>query len=334
MINWIVDAVVESTRNRVLAAVAALVLLVLLLGPFFRGIPIIGQSFLFYLMFWTGLALAVNLVFGFTGYIPFGYFAFYGVGSYGFAMSYLHLDAPLPLAVLIGGLFGLLTGAVFLPMFRLEGIYFAIANFAGAYAIRIGVNLTPAELTGGATGLELASAYAPMRSYYAVLIVTVAVVVVTVWLLRSRFGVMLMAIREDPIAAETSGINRGRIRSYAWLLSTVFAGLFGAIDAWNTAIVDPSSSFDVLLSVKPLLYAIFGGPGTLLGPILGATSLYAVDTLLWRALPLGGFFLTGLVLMLVVLVLPRGIIGELEYRKLSLAGVLDGLSEYWRRVVS
>ena len=144
MVNWIVDAVVESTRNRVLAAVAALVLLVLLLGPFFRGIPIIGQSFLFYLMFWTGLALAVNLVFGFTGYIPFGYFAFYGVGSYGFAMSYLHLDAPLPLAVLIGGLFGLLTGVVFLPMFRLEGIYFAIANFAGAYAIRIGVNLTPA----------------------------------------------------------------------------------------------------------------------------------------------------------------------------------------------
>lgn len=334
MADWLVGAVFESRRNRVLAAVAGLALVVLLMGPFFRGIPIIGQSFLFYLMFWTGLALAINLVFGFTGYIPFGYFAFYGVGSYGFAMSYLHLDAPLPLAVLVGGLFGLLTGVVFLPMFRLEGIYFAIANFAGAYAIRIGVNLTPDELTGGATGLELASAYAPMQSYYAVLIVTVAVVVVTAWLLRSRLGVMLVAIRDDPIAAETSGINRARIRSYAWLLSTVFAGLFGAIDAWNTAIVDPSSSFDVLLSVKPLLYAIFGGPGTLLGPVLGSTSLYAVDTLIWRALPLGSFFLTGLVLMLVVLVLPRGIIGELEYRKLSLAGVLDGLSEYWRRVVS
>jgi len=84
--NWLVDAAFESARNRVLSVVAVLALLVMLVGPFFRGIPIIGQSFLFYLMFWTGLALAINLVFGFTGYIPFGYFAFYGVGSYGFAM--------------------------------------------------------------------------------------------------------------------------------------------------------------------------------------------------------------------------------------------------------
>lgn len=334
MANWLVEAATGSTRNRLLTAAAAVVLAVLLIGPFFRGIPIVGQSFLFYLMFWTGLALAINLVFGFTGYIPFGYFAFYGVGSYGFAMSYLHLDVPLPVAVVVGGVFGLLLGVVFLPMFRLEGIYFAIANFAGAYAIRIGINLTPDDLTGGATGLELASAYAPLQSYYAVLVVTVAVVLATVWLLGSRFGVMLMAIRDDPIAAETSGINRGRIRSYAWLLSTVFAGLFGAIDAWNTAIVDPTSSFDVLLSVKPLLYAIFGGPGTLLGPILGSGSLYFVDTLLWRALPLGSYFLTGLVLTLVVLVLPRGIMGELEYRKLSLSGIVDGLSTYWKKVVN
>ena len=334
MANWLVGAALESTRNRVLSVLAVLTLLVLLIGPFFRGIPIISQSFLFYLMFWTGLALAINVVFGFTGYIPFGYFAFYGVGSYGFAMSYLHLNVPLPVAVLVGGAFGLVTGVVFLPMFRLEGIYFAIANFAGAYAIRIAINLTPDDLTGGATGLELASAYAPLQSYYAVLVVTVGVVLVTAWLLRSRLGVMLMAIRDDPIAAETSGINRGRIRSYAWLLSTVFAGLYGAIDAWNTAIVDPASSFDVLLSVKPLLYAIFGGPGTLLGPVLGAGSLYFVDTLIWRALPLGSYLLTGLVLMLVVLVLPRGIIGELEYRKLSLSGVAVSLKKNWNRVVS
>jgi branched-chain amino acid transport system permease protein len=334
MIISIFSPVLESTRNKILIGTGVLLLGVLVAGPFIQGIPIISQSFLFYLMFWTGLALSINIVFGFTGYIPFGYFAFYGIGSYGFAMSYLHLNLPLPLAVIVGGIAGALLGAIFLPMFRLDGIYFAIANFAGAFAVRIGITLTPDDLTGGGTGLELAQAYAPFQSYYAMLIVTVAVVLTTVWLLRSRLGIMLQAIREDPVAAETSGINRSRIRSYAWIVSTVFAGLFGAIDAWNTAIVDPTGSFDVLISVKPLLYAIFGGPGTLLGPILGASSLYFADTLVWRALPLGSYFLTGLVLMLVVLLLPRGLINEFEYRKLSINGIIDTTSKYWRRVVN
>jgi branched-chain amino acid transport system permease protein len=285
-------------------------------------------------MFWTGIALAINIVFGFTGYVPFGYFAFYGIGSYGFAMTVMHFEIPLLLAVLIGGSGGLLLGVAFLPMFRLDGIYFAIANFAGAYAVRIAIELSPNEITGGANGIELASAYSPLRSYYALLILTIAVCIVTLWLLKSRIGIMLKALRDNPTAAETSGINGKRIRSYAWLLSATFAGLFGAVDAWKTAVISPQGSFNVLLSVRPLLYTIFGGPATLLGPVLGASSLYSVDTLSWLAFPLGSYFLTGITLILAVLLFPRGVVGELKYRKVGYRQIINTCSKIWKRVVS
>ena len=263
-------------------------------------------------MFWTSLALGLNIIFGFTGYVPFGYFGFYGVGSYAAAMGFIHLDVPMLAVIPLSLLAGLGLAVLFLPMLRLDGIYFAIANFAGAFAIGIAIKLTPRELTGGASGLELAQAYDPITTYYAMFAVTIAVVVVSLWLRHSRTGLLLRAIREDPIAAESCGVNRFRLRSVAWLLSAGFAGIIGGLDAWNTAVVDPNSAFDVMISIKPFLYGIFGGVGTVLGPILGSGSLYLIDTSIWRVLPTGSYLLTGLVLMLVVLLFPRGLIRELQ----------------------
>lgn len=305
------DDLRESRLYQGLAVAALLAVVTLIIGPFFGTPP-----FFFYLMFWTSLALALNILFGFTGYVPFGYFAFYGVGSYAVAMSFIHLGLPMLAGVLVSGLAGVLLAVLFFPMLKLDGIYFAIANFAAAYAIRIGVNLTPRELTGGATGLELAQAYAPVQTYYTMFAVALVIVVTSLWLSRSRTGLILKAIREDAIAAETCGINRGRVRSYAWLLSAGFGGVLGGIDAWNTAVVDPNSAFDVMISIKPFLYTIFGGVGTVLGPIFGSFSLYMIDTWIQDLVPTGTYLLTGFVLMLVVLLVPRGIIAELRERNL------------------
>jgi len=305
-----------------LTVVSLVALIFFAIGPFW-ALPFISVSFLFYLLFWVGLTLSVNLLFGFTKYIPFGYFAFYGVGSYGFALSYMHLNVPQPIGVLIGGVIGVILGFVFIPMLRLDGVYFAIANFAGAFAIAVAIPLTPRWLTGGAEGIELSEAYSPILSYYAVLLITIAVVLISVWLIRSRVGLMLKSVREDPIAAESIGINRRRIRLYVWVLSAGFAGLYGAVDAWNTAIIDPVSSFDTLLTVKPLLYAIFGGPGFVLGPIIGAAVLYLVDSVFWVLIPLGSYLMTGVILMVIVMVLPRGLMGEYQYRKDSISGMIS-----------
>ncbi|WP_266083304.1 branched-chain amino acid ABC transporter permease [Haladaptatus caseinilyticus] len=306
------DAISASTATKLLTAVGAAVLCLVAVNPF---IEIASESFLFYLMFWVAMTLSVNLVFGYTGYIPFGYFAFYGVGAYGAAIAYIKLGVPMLVAVAFGGICAVILGVIFLPMFRVEGIYFAIATFAAAWALKIGITMTPEELTGGATGLYVADAYDPFMTYYAMFAVLVGVVVTTVWLDYSRLGTMLRAMRDDPTAAAMSGINNAKIRSYAWLLSTFFPGLIGGIDTWQTTVVTPEGGFDVLLSIKPILYAIFGGVGTVLGPILGSVSLYLIDDIVWSVLPMGSYLVTGLILMLVVLVFPRGLIGEFEFRE-------------------
>ena len=310
-LSAIANRIRDSAPIKALAVGALVLGILLVIGPFY-----LSPSFLFYFMFWTSLALALNIIFGFTGYVPFGYFGFYGVGSYAAAMGFIHLNIPMLAAILLSLLAGVALAVLFLPMLRLEGIYFAIANFAGAFAIGIAIKQTPRDLTGGASGLELAQAYEPMTTYYAMFVVTVAVVVVSLWLRHSRTGLLLRAIREDPVAAESCGVNRGRLRSVAWLISAAFAGIIGGLDAWNTAVVDPDSAFDVMISVKPFLYSIFGGVGTVLGPIIGSGSLYLIDTAIWRSLPTGSFLLTGLVLMLVVLLLPRGLIQEFKDRNL------------------
>lgn len=322
----VINEIGDSTAKRILAAGSVALLLLLAMNPL---LEIGDSSFLFYLMFWVAMTLSINLVFGYTGYIPFGYFAFYGVGAYGTAISYAKLGLPMLGGVLVGGLCGIVLAVIFLPMFRVEGIYFAIATFAAAWAIKIGITMTPEKWTGGATGIYVAQAYDPQMTYYAMFVVLLAVIATTIWLDRSRLGTMLQAMRDDPIAAEMSGINRAKIRSYAWLLSAFFPALIGGIDTWRTTVVTPAGGFDVLLSIKPILYALFGGAGTIAGPILGAGSLYFIDDFLWGAIPMGSYLITGLVLMLVVMLFPRGLIGELEYRE----GILgtnrpDHISEF------
>ncbi|WP_440009050.1 branched-chain amino acid ABC transporter permease [Halomicrococcus sp. SG-WS-1] len=308
----LVQNIGDSRLKQAIAVIGLLSIVVLVVSPY---IGLFQPSFLFYLMFWVAMTVSVHLVFGLTGYIPFGYFAFYGIGSYVTAMAYIHLNLHMIGAVFAGGIASIILGVLFLPLFRLDGIYFAIATFAAAWAIRIGITLTPESITGGATGLYISEAYNPALAYYAMVVVTLTVVATTVWLLRSRYGTILRAIRDDATAAEMSGINRARMRSYVWLLSVFFPGLLGGIDTWNTTVVSPEGSFDVLLSVKPILYALFGGVGTVVGPIIGSTSLYLLDDFIWSALPFGSYLVTGLVLMLVVLVFPRGLLGEFEYRE-------------------
>ena len=307
--SFIEDARTERT-TQILTFGALLGISLLIAVP---RVEALDTAFFFYLMFWIAITMSVNLIFGFTGYIPFGYFAFYGIGAYAAVLGYIHFRIPMLGGAILAGIAALVLGVIFLPMFRLDGIYFAIGTFAAAWAIRIGITLTPEDITGGATSLLIADAYAPDIAYYAMVTTTVAVVVTSVWLNRSRYGTLLRAIRDDSLAAETCGINRTKLRSGAWFLSAFFPGVLGALDVWYTTVLSPESGFNVLLSIKPILYALFGGVGTILGPFLGGMVMYLIDDFIWQAIPLGSYLVTGLVLMLVVLVFPRGILGEFEH---------------------
>jgi len=255
------------------------------------------------------MATALNIVYGYTGYLPFGFVAFYGIGSYVTAMLWSRVHLPITLAILLSGIAGVLAAFLLSPTLRLKGIYFAITNFAFASALQIIISVSPEEITGGSFGIMLAAAYNPLFSYYAILIVMLIAICFVWWLSNSRLGLALRCIKEDDVAAGVMGVDIVRCRLCAWLSAAFFASLVGGIDAWNTAVVDPATSFSILITTKSIVYAMFGGLGTVSGPIIGSFVLHTLDDIIWSSFPMANLLLLGLMIFLLILFLPKGVVG-------------------------
>ncbi|RMF29564.1 MAG: branched-chain amino acid ABC transporter permease, partial [Chloroflexi bacterium] len=97
----------------------------------------------------------------------------------------------------------------------------------------------------------------------------------------------------------------------AWQLTALFPGLVGGINAWFTAVVDPHTAFDTVITVNTIVYTVFGGAGTLIGPIIGTLILYTVNDIIWSLFPFANLLIFGLLLTLVVMLIPQGIVGIL-----------------------
>jgi branched-chain amino acid transport system permease protein len=124
----------------------------------------------------------------------------------------------------------------------------------------------------------------------------------------------LRAIRDDADAADAMGINVPRARLYGWILAALFPSLCGAIDAWYTNVVDPETSFNILITAKTVIYASAGGLGTLLGPLVGAIMMVWIDELFWQRFPLINLLLLGLAIIVFIQFMPRGVVGTLLQR--------------------
>jgi len=219
----------------------------------------ISNPFIFYMLFWITMASSFNIIYGFVGYLPFGYVMFYGVGTYITAILWSRLQIPIPLCILVSGVAGVILSILFAPTLRLKGIYFAIVNFSCAMVLRIVVSNLPVKWTGGSFGITLSHAYRPIISYYFMFFVMLLSVSVSLLLFRSRLGIALRCIRDDEAAASTLGINVGLCRLKAWILAALFPSLAGGIEAWYTAIVDPDTSFNMMITTKAIVYSMFGG---------------------------------------------------------------------------
>ncbi|WP_126428790.1 branched-chain amino acid ABC transporter permease [Brevibacillus marinus] len=271
-------------------------------------------SFIFYLLFWITMASSFNIIYGLTGYLPFGFVAFYGIGGYttAFLVTKLHLS-PL-FAVLCAELMGALLALLFFPTLRLKGIYFAIVNFSCALALKTIISNLPEEIGGGSAGFSLTSVYNPAASFYSMLVLAILAVAAAFLVTRSTLGIALRSIKQDPFAAEVLGVHTTRMKLYAWLICAVFPAMAGAIDTWYTAIIDPETGFSIMITAKAVLYGMFGGFGTVAGPVLGTVVLYHIDDLVWAHFPTFDVFLLGLVLLLLVLFMPAGIVGAIHRR--------------------
>jgi branched-chain amino acid transport system permease protein len=144
--------------------------------------------------------------------------------------------------------------------------------------------------------------------FYELSLGLLALVTLTVlWIGRSRFGFGLVAIRENEEAAAVMGVDTTRFKVTAFALSGVFSALAGGIHAYWVTFIDPGSAFDLGLNVKMIIMAVFGGPGTAFGPVIGALVLSAVSELLSsKATSVAGMFF-GLVIVAAVVLMPRGL---------------------------
>ncbi|WP_339209886.1 branched-chain amino acid ABC transporter permease [Aeribacillus sp. FSL K6-8210] len=271
-------------------------------------------SFLFYVLFWITMASSFNIIYGLTGYLPFGFVAFYGIGGYttAFLVTKLHISPFL--SILCSGLMGVLLAVLFFPTLRLKGIYFAIVNFSCALALKTIISNLPTEIGGGSSGFSLTSVYNPTASFYSMLVLSIITVVVAFLVTKSKLGIALRSIKQDQFGAEVLGVHTTRMKLYAWVICSIFPAMAGAIDTWYTAIIDPETGFNVMITAKAILYGMFGGFGTVVGPVLGTLVLYNIDDFVWAYFPTFDVFLLGLVLLLLVMFLPAGIVGAIHQR--------------------
>jgi len=273
------------------------------------GIRVMLQLFM-----WIALAQSWNLISGLTGYVSFGHVAFFGMGAYTAGILIAKAGWPWLLASLAGGVmamgFALLVGW---PCLRLKGPYFAIAMLGLNEVLRVAVSYYEG-LTGGGNGLSLPTLHVSVPIYYVMGLVAAGVTALTYVIVTSRFGLRLMTIREDEIAAEAMGIDTFRYKLYAFLLSAVAPGIAGGLAARDQGYIEPISVFPLATTITMIVMVLFGGKGTIWGPVLGAVLLFAFQEIVWAKFIYLHQLLFGAIIVAVVLLMPRGILGVLQQK--------------------
>jgi branched-chain amino acid transport system permease protein len=278
----------------------------------------------------VSLASSWNYLSGFGGYTSFGHAGFFGIGSYiGALLLHYEKVSWIPAVILAGLGTGALALLLGYPMLRLRGPYFAVGMLAFSELFRVIVTSWD-ELTLGGRGVYLPIVRLQReedgmswwerfgmqvhnnQNYYAMLILAVIAVVVAYIIGTSRFGLQLLSIRDDEIAAQAMGIRTTRVKIAAFGLSAIFPGAAGAIYARQIGYIDPITVFAVVWSIRAIATAILGGQGTILGPIVGAVLLTLVSEKVWESDPNLYQVIFGGLIVLVVLFMPGGLVALLQ----------------------
>ena len=267
------------------------------------------QSFLLQVFIAIALAQAWNLISGMTGYVSFGHSAFFGLGAYGGAL-FLTWGFPWWLAVFHGAV---VAAILSLPLgvltLRLRGPYFAIAMLGLNEIGRIVATLW-VDLTNGGSGITLSPSLLPSlgMQYFTSLALALGATLLVAWIHGNRFGLELRAIREDEEAAEMVGVNTTLNKVIAFVLSALIPGAMGAVYVMYTSFINPGSAFAHTRNVEMIVMVLFGGSGTVWGPIVGAAIIMILREMLWAEFPEVHLALLGVLLLVVVLYLPGGIV--------------------------
>lgn len=302
--------------GRLLVAVATALLLVFPLltdDAYYQNMVILS------LVFAIG-ASGLNIITGFAGYVSLGQGAFIGLGGYTIGVLATRFDSVSPwLWVPVAGVVAAAVAVVLgLVSLRARGPSFVIITVAFLFLVQV-IAVNWVSLTNGTAGLTL-----PLPSwdrdimnwpfYYALIGILALQLLMTWWIRRTKLGMGLIAIREDETKAATIGINLPVEKMLAFVASTVFVGMGGAVYGYYLTFIDPRGMFGILISVQVILSLLLGGRATLWGPVLGAFLIEPLNEIANNNFGGGNarLFLFGGLLVLVVIFLPKGILPAVE----------------------
>lgn len=279
-------------------------------------LPLAGEAYWLRLgttmLMYGVLAMAWNFIGGLAGYPSFASAAFFGLGAYAGAVAQ-KFGVPMALAWALAGTLALLFAALLgLALLRLRGHYFAIASLVVAEVLRELVN-SATDLTGGGMGLNLPVPHdATVASqsvffFYAMLALALATFAAMLLATHSKLGFGLRCIQQNESAAAMLGVNTTLYKVAAFMLSGAFAGAAGAIYASWVHYIEPPDVFDVLYSIKAIVMVLLGGAGSVFGPLVGAAIFLSLEELVWRNYLQVHTGVLGLMIVLLVLFLPKGV---------------------------
>ncbi len=276
----------------------------LLSGPYAQAI---GRSVLTYLI----LAVSWDMLIR-SGQLSFGIAGFFGLGSYTAVMAGKWLGmTPILTLLLAGVVVALVAAAVGSVVLRLRGMYFAITTLALAEIFRIIIRNWN-SFTGGPNGALLSGVIFggnAAATYILMLVLGVLAIAASEWFQRGKMHFALTAIRNNEIVAKSSGINIYFYLLVAFVITSAMQGVAGAAYAQQFGFVTPESSFSVNYTLIPLAIALFGGMYTSWGPVVGAVILGVLGEYLKLYIPYGHLIVYGLIIVLVLLLMPKGIVG-------------------------
>ena len=308
MLKLVEERLGTKTRHRSGAAAV-----ICLLAAAAIALPWFGNdyhiSFLFFLFIAITMVETYDIVAGYMGYINLGHGAFFGVGAYAYGITivYFQNNAVGVISAVVVAV--VLAGIIAYPLFRLRGAYFSIATF-GVLKVLAVLAFNLRDLTGGSTGLSIPPTDSRYITYYLGFAICVAAIALNTWIAHSGMGLGLLAIREDEEVAEASGVRTTRIKWLVLVLSAALPGFAGAVYMWQLTYIDPDSAFGSSVAFAPVIMAMLGGSGTVIGPIVGAITLTFIQEVLWSHIGYLQLTMYGVVLILVGMFMPGGLYAQ------------------------